>query len=88
MGGQLVADIRVTNVGKAPIVVPSVLSQDFGGGFALSPYAIEASLVIGGIDAEGREHTLSGTVLRGSPSRFGTTESLEPGESLTIRFPG
>jgi hypothetical protein len=88
MGGQLVADIRVTNVGKAPIVVPSVLSQDFGGGFALPPYAIEASLVIGGIDAEGREHTLSGTVLRGSPSRFGTTESLEPGESLTIRFPG
>jgi hypothetical protein len=88
MGGQIVADVRLKNVGKAPIVLPSVLSQDFGGGFALPPYAIEASLGISGIDAEGREHTLSGTVLRGSPSRFGTTESLGPGESLTIHFPG
>jgi hypothetical protein len=88
MGGQIVADIRVTNVGKAPVVLPSVLSQDFGSGFALPPYAIEASLGILGIDASGREITLSGTILRGSPSRFGTTESLAPGESLTIRFPG
>ena len=31
---------------------------------------------------------LSGTVLRGSPSRLGTTESLDPGQSLIIRFPG
>ena len=88
MGSQIVADIRVKNIGKAPIVLPSVLSQDFGAGFALPPYAIEASLGIEGIDAQGRGHTLSGTVLRGSPSRFGTTESLDPGESLTMRFPG
>jgi len=88
MGGQIVADVRVKNVGKTPIVLPSVLSQDFGGGFALPPYAIEASLGISGVDAQGREHGLSGTVLRGSPSRFGTTESLASGESLTIRFPG
>jgi hypothetical protein len=88
MGGQFVVDIRVKNVGKAPVVLPSVLSEDFGGGFNLPPYAIEASLLIGGVDAEGREHGLSGTVLRGSPSRFGTTESLDPGESLTVRFPG
>ena len=88
MGSQFVADIRVKNVGNAPVVLPSGFSQDYGGGFSLPPYAIEASLGIWGIDAEGREHTLSGTVLRGSPSRFGTTESLGPGESLTIRFPG
>jgi hypothetical protein len=88
MGGQFAVDIRVKNVGKAPVVLPSVLTQDFGGGFSLPPYAIEASLGIEGIDAEGREHTLSGTILRGSPSRYGTTETLKPGESLTIRFPG
>jgi len=88
MGSQFVADLRVKNVGKAPVVLPSVLSHDFGGGFGLPPHALEATLVIGGIDAQGREHTLSGTVLRGSPSRLGTTESLDPGESLTIRFPG
>ncbi len=88
MASQIVADIRVTNVGKAPIVVPSVLTEEFGDGFELPPYAIEGSLGISSIDAAGREHGLSGTVLRGSPSRFGTTESLGPGESLTIRFPG
>jgi hypothetical protein len=88
MGGQIVADIRVKNVGKERVVLPSVLTQDFGRGFSLPPYAIEASLGILGIDAEGREHGLTGTVLRGSPSRFGTTESLGPGESLTFRFPG
>jgi hypothetical protein len=88
MGGQIVADIRVKNVGKERVVLPSVLTQDFGRGFSLPPYAIEASLGIAGIDAQGREHGLTGTVLRGSPSRFGTTESLGPGESLTFRFPG
>jgi hypothetical protein len=88
MGGQFVMDLRVKNIGKAPVVFPSVLTQDFGGRFGLPPYAIEAYLVIVGIDAQGGEHTLSGTVLRGSPGRFGTTESLDPGESLTIRFPG
>jgi hypothetical protein len=88
MAGQFVADIRVKNVGKERVVLPSVRSHEFGGGFGLPPYAIEASLGIEGVDAEGREHTLSGTVLHGSPSRFGTTESLAPGESLTIRFPG
>ena len=87
MGAQFVADIRVKNIGKERVVLPSVRSHEFGAGFALPPYAIQATLVFEGIDAEGREHTLSGTVLRGSPSRFGTTESLEPGESLTIRFP-
>jgi hypothetical protein len=88
MGGQIVGAIRVKNIGKAPIVLPTVFQRDFGGGFGLPPYAVEASLGILGVDAEGTEHTLSGTVLRGSPSRFGTSESLEPGESLTIRFPG
>ena len=31
---------------------------------------------------------MAGTILLGSPSRFGTTESIGPGESITIRFPG
>lgn len=88
MGGQIIAEIRVKNMGKAPVVLPSVLSEEFGRGFSLPPYALEASLGISAIDAEGHERGLTGTVLRGSPSRFGTTESLEPGESLTIRFPG
>ena len=76
------------NIGKAPVVLPSVLTQDFGGGFSLPSYAIEASLGISAIDQQGREHGLSGTVLRGSPARFETTETLKSGESLTIRFPG
>lgn len=88
MGGQIVADIRVKNVGNERVVLPSVLTQDFGRGFSLPPYAIEAALGILGIDAEGREVGLTGTMLRGSPGRFGTTESLGPGESLTFRFPG
>ena len=49
---------------------------------------MQASLGLPIVDAEGREHTLVGTMLRGSPSRPGTVESLGPGESLTIRFPG
>ena len=88
MGGQFVADIRVTNTGAEPVILPTVLAYEFGDGFADGPYAVEASLGLPIVDAEGREHTLAGTVLRGSPSRPGTVESLAPGESLTIRFPG
>jgi hypothetical protein len=86
MGGQFVADIRVTNTGPEPVI--HVLAYEFGDGFARGPYAVQASLGLPIVDAEGREHTLVGTVLRGSPSRPGTVESLGPGESLTIRFPG
>ena len=50
------------NIGKAPVVLPSVLTQDFGGGFSLPSYAIEASLGISAIDQQGREHGLSGKV--------------------------
>ena len=88
MGGQFVADILVTNTGTEPVIVPRVLADEFGGGFAGGLYAVEASLGLPVVDAEGREHALAGTVLRGSPSRPGTVESLGPGESLTIRFPG
>jgi hypothetical protein len=88
MGGQFVADIRVTNTGGEPVILPTVLAYEFGDGFAGGPYAVQASLGFPIVDAEGREHTLAGTVLRGSPSRQETVESLGPGESLTIRFPG
>ena len=87
-GSQFVADIRLTNTGTEAVMLPTVLSYEFGDGFARGPYAVEASLVLPLVDAEGREHTLSGTVLRGSPSQPGTVESLGPGESLTMRFPG
>jgi hypothetical protein len=88
MGGQFVADIRVTNTGMEPVILPTVLAHDFGDGFAGGPYAVQASLGLPIVDAEGREHDLAGTVLRGSPSRPGTVELLGPDESLIIRFPG
>lgn len=88
MGGQFVADIRVTNIGTEPVMLPTVLAYEFGAGFASGPYAVQASLGLPVVDAEGREHRLAGTVLRGSPSRPETIESLGPGQSLTIRFPG
>jgi hypothetical protein len=88
MGGQFVADIRVTNIGTEPVILPTDLAYEFGEGFAGGPYAVQASLGLPIVDAEGREHDLAGTVLRGSPSRPGTVELLGPGESLIIRFPG
>jgi hypothetical protein len=88
MGGEIMAVLRVTNVGQQPVILPAVYSHEFGGGFNLPPYALQASLGISIVDAQGREHTLAGTILRGSPSRFGTTESIAPGESITVRFPG
>ena len=88
MAGQFVIDIRVTNTGTEPVILATVLGYEFGDGFAGGPYAVQASLGFPIVDAEGREHTLAGTVLRGSPSRPETVETLGPGESLTIRFPG
>lgn len=88
MGGQFVADIQVTNTGTEPVILPTVLAYEFGEGFAGGPYAVQASIGLPVVDAEGRAHDLAGTVLRGSPSRPGTVETLGPGESLTIRFPG
>jgi hypothetical protein len=87
MGGQFVADIRVTNTGTEPVILPTVLAYEFGDGFAGGPYAVQASLGLPVVDAEGREHDLAGTVLRGSPSRPGTFELLGPDESLIIRSP-
>src|SRR3954471_473903 len=37
LGEQFVADLRVKNTGKARVVFPSVLSQDFGGGAPHTP---------------------------------------------------
>jgi hypothetical protein len=88
MGGQFVADIRVTNTGTEPVILPTVLAYEFGDGFASGPYAMQVSLGLSVVDAEGHEHDMAGTVLRGSPSRADTIEWLDPGQSLTIRFPG
>lgn len=88
MGGRILADLRLTNIGKETLIIPSVFSHEFGGGFELRPYAIQAALGISAIDAAGREHDLTGTILRGSPARPDTTESIGPGESVTVRFPG
>jgi hypothetical protein len=88
MASQFAADIRVTNTGTEPVILPSILAHEFGDGFVGGPYAVQASLGLEIVDAEDREHGVAGAVLRGSPSWFGTTESLAPGESLTIRFPG
>jgi hypothetical protein len=88
MGTEFVADIRVTNTGTEPVIVPTVLAYEFEDGFASAPYVVQGSLGLPFVDAKGREYTLAGTVLRGSPGRPGTVESLAPGESLTIHFPG
>jgi hypothetical protein len=89
MGGLLVADLRVTNTGNQAIAFPWVLRHEFGEDdeFAGAD-AVQAALGISASDSEGREHTLTGTVLRGSLSRPGTTQTLGPGESIKIRFPG
>lgn len=38
MGGPFVADIRVTNTGTEPVILPTVLAYEFGDGFADGPY--------------------------------------------------
>ena len=40
MGGQFVADIRVTNTGTEAVILPTVLASEFGDGFAGGPYAV------------------------------------------------
>ena len=76
MGGQFVADIRVTNTGTEPVILPTVLAYEFGDGFAGGPYAVQASLGLPVVDAEGREHTLAGTVLRARPADRGLSNRL------------
>ena len=88
VGGQFAADIRLTNTGTEPVILPTALANEFGEGFARGPYAVQASLGLRVVGAKGREYTSAGTVLRGSPSRPATVETVGPGESLTIHFPG
>jgi hypothetical protein len=88
VGGQFAADIRLTNTGTKPVVLPTARADEFGEGFARGPYAVQASLGLRVVGVKGREYTSAGAVLRGSPSRPGTVETVGPGESLTIHFPG
>jgi hypothetical protein len=86
LGGQLTADLILTNRGADPFVFPSVLAYEYGFGFE-GPDAVEANLGISIVDASGREQPLTGTILRGASSRHGTTQLIAPGESIRIRFP-
>ncbi len=86
MGGRFVADVAVRNTGTELIVFPIVPAHEFGEGFAGGPYAVEASLGMRSVDADGREHSMGAAILRGSPSRPETIASLAPGEGLTLRF--
>jgi len=86
MGGRFVAEVIVTNRGTEPIGFPIVPAYEFGEGFAGGPYALEASLGLRSVDADGREHSMGAAILRGSPSRPETIASLAPGEGLRLRF--
>lgn len=88
MGGQFAADIRLTNTGTEPVVLPTARADEFGEGFTRGPYAVQAFLGLLVVDPDGREYTSAGAVLRGAPSRPETVETIGPGESLTIHFPG
>jgi hypothetical protein len=88
VGGQFAADIRLTNTGTEPVIFPTALAHEFGEGFARGPYAVQASLGLQVIGAKGREYTSAGALLRGSPSRPETIETVGSGKSLTIHFPG
>jgi hypothetical protein len=86
MGGRFVAEVAVRNTGSEPIDFPIVPAHEFGDGFAAGPYAVEASLGLRSVDADGREHSMGGAILRGSPSRPETIASLAPGDRLRLRF--
>jgi hypothetical protein len=44
MDGQFVAEIRVTNTGTEPVILPTVLASEFGDGFAGAGHGRSAGL--------------------------------------------
>lgn len=87
MGGQIVVDLKLTNTSERSAPIPVVFLDQF-----LPPFEGEEAVQFGfGIklrDATGTEHDLTGTVLRGSTKIPDTTQTLGPGESITLHFPG
>jgi hypothetical protein len=63
-------------------------ADEFGDAFVRGPYALQASLLLQVVDAKRREYTSAGVILRGSPSRPETVETVAPDQSLTLHFPG
>lgn len=87
MGGQMVVDLRLTNTSGRSVFIPVVFIDQFVPPFE-GDEAIQFSFGIALRDASGKEHGLTGTVLRGSTKLPDTTQTLGPGESLKIHLPG
>jgi hypothetical protein len=87
MGGQIIVHMRLTNTSTRPLPVPTVFLDQF-----VDPFEGEDAVQFGfGIvlrDVNGQEHDISGTALRGSTKIPYTTQTLDPGKSMKIRFPG
>jgi hypothetical protein len=87
MGSPIVVDLKLTNTSKQSLPIPIVFVSQFVDPFE-GEEAIQFGFSITFKDASGREHDLTGTGLRGSTKIPYTTESLGPGESIRIHFPG
>jgi hypothetical protein len=88
MGGQIIADLRLTNMGRQVLKFPWVRRHVFAErAFFEGAEAVQVGLGLSAIDVAGREHGLAGTILRGSPSFPESLQSIAPGESIRIRFP-
>jgi hypothetical protein len=87
MGGPIVVDLKLTNTSPAPLSIPTVLADQFHDPFE-GDEAVQFAFMIAMSGANGEQHELTGTMLRGSTRFPDTTELLAPGESVTIHFPG
>ena len=87
MGGPLVVDLRLTNTSEKSLHIPTVFLDQFHDPFE-GEEAIEFGFTISLKDVSGRDHELTGTVVRGSTKVPYTTQSLGPGESIRIQFSG
>jgi len=88
MGGPIVVDLKLTNTSNQALPIPTVHADQFD-----APFEDDAAIQFGFSlllkDASGgEEHDLTGTLLRGSTKFPDTTQSLGPGESIRIHFPG
>jgi hypothetical protein len=86
-GEAIVVDLKLTNISKATLSIPVVLADQYYEPFE-GEESIQFGLTILLKDANGEEHELTGTLLRGSTKYPDTTQSLVDGESIRIHFPG
>ncbi len=87
MGGQITVDLRLTNPSTRAVHIPTVFLDQFVDPFE-GEEAIQFGFSIKLRDANGQEHDLTGTGLRGSTKIPDTTQTLGPAESIKIHFPG